>query len=128
MAETNIKELSEQFRGRRFGELVLYHIKQQPLDQLVAAMKGTIDGLRPEIQSVVMGLIDNANPLARKKEFWSDDCGEVFIFITSMTEKELQAQGLATINDELFDIFNIIVVGSTGHCNTGLKFIRWRVK
>ena len=110
MAETNIKEMAAQFQGRKFGELVLHHIKQQPFDQLVAAMKGTIEGLRPEIQPAVMGLIDNANPLAIKQEFWSDNCGKVLMFITSMTQKELQEQGLTTINDELFDIFNIIVM------------------
>ena len=44
-----------------------------------------------------------------------------------MAHKELQEQGLTTINDELFDIFNIIVMNFaySAHQDTRLeKFIK----
>jgi hypothetical protein len=106
----NIEEMAKQFEGKKFGELVLIHIKQQPFEHLLAALQGTSEGLPSSIQSEVTELIDNANSLARKKEFWADDCGAIFRFITSRANKELQDKGIKPTDSELFDIFNIIVM------------------
>jgi len=110
MTDVSIDKLAEQFEGRKFGELVLHHIDKEPLEQIVAAMQGTMEGLPPQVRSEIEGLIDNANPLATKKEFWSDDCGKIFRFITSIAQKELQEKGVQPSKDNLFDVFNIIVL------------------
>lgn len=110
MVDVSIDQLSEQFKGRKFGELVLHHIDQQPFKHIVAAMQGTIEGLPLQVRIEMERLLDSANPLAMKKEFWADDCGRVLMFIASMIEKELQETGVMPSEENLFDVFNIIVL------------------
>jgi len=110
MTGVTIDQLAEQFEGRKFGELVLYHMNEQPFEQIVAAMQGTMEGLPAQVRNEIEGLIDNTNLLAFKKEFWADNCGKILRFITSMVEKELQEKGVHPSEDNLFDVFNIIVM------------------
>jgi hypothetical protein len=110
MGDVSIDQLAEQFEGRKFGELVLHHIDQQPFEQIVAAMQGTMQGLPLQVRTEIEKLIDSANPLAFKKEFWADDCGRILRFIISMIEKELQEKGVMPSEENLFDVFNIIVL------------------
>ena len=110
MTAVSIDQLAEQFEGRKFGELVLHHIDKQPFEQIVAAMQGTMEGLPAQVRGEVEGLIDSANSLAFKKEFWSDDCGRILKFISSMVEKELQEKGCGLSEENTFDVFNIIVL------------------
>lgn len=110
MDNVDLEELAKQFQGRKFGELVLLHIKQQSFEQLVIAVQDTIAGLETSIQTEVEELIDNANSLAMKREFWADDCGRILQFITSMTNTQLKEKGLNPTESELFDIFNIVVM------------------
>jgi len=110
MTTVSIDELAKQFKGRKFGELVLHHIDRQSFDQIVAGMSGTIEGLPASIQGEIERLIDSANPLAFEKDFWSDDCGRILRFLTSMVERELNEKGVYASEDNLFDVFNIIVM------------------
>lgn len=110
MTEAKIDDLLAQFEGRKFGELVLHHIKKQSFEQIVAAMQGTMEGLPQEIRNEIEGLIDNANPLAYKKEFWADDCGAILEFLSSMAAKELREKGIHVSEDNVFDLFNIFVL------------------
>ena len=110
MTDVSIAELADQFAGRKFGELVLYHTDKQPVEGIVAAMQGTMEGLPAQARSEIEGLIDNANPLASKKEFWADDCGKITRFITSMVKKELREKGVWLSEEHVFDVFNIIVM------------------
>ena len=110
MSEINIESLATQFEGRKFGELVLYHIKNQSFEQIIKAMQGTIDSLPSNIQNEIESLLDNANLLAYKKEFWADDCGQILKFIVSAAQKELEEKGVIPTEDNLFDVFNLIVM------------------
>ncbi len=110
MTGVSIDQLAKQFKGRKFGELVLHHIDKQPFEQIVAAIQGTMEGLPAQVRSKIEELIDSANPLALKKEFWSDDCGKILRFITSMIEKELEEKGVKLTEENAFDVFNIIVL------------------
>ncbi len=110
MTDVSINQLAAQFEGRKFGELVLHHIDNQSFEQTVSAMQGTMEGLPAQVREGIEELIDNANPLARKKEFWSDDCGTILRFITSIVEKEFQEKGVHLSEETLFDVFNIIVM------------------
>ena len=110
MTGVTVDQLVKQFEGRKFGELVLHHMNEQPFEQIVAAMQGMMERLPAQLRNEIEGLIDNANPLSFKKEFWADDCGKILRFITSMVEKELQEKGAQPSEDNLFDVFNIIVM------------------
>ena len=110
MTAVSIDELAKQFEGRKFGELVLHHIDKQSFNQIVAGMLGTIKGLPASIQGEIERLIDSANSLAFEKDSGSDDCGRILRFLTSMVERELNKKGVCPSEDNLFDVFNIIVM------------------
>ena len=110
ISDVSIDKLAEQFEGRKFGELVLHHIDKHSSQQLIAAIQGTVEALPAQVRGEIEGLIDNANPLAMRKEFWDDDCGKIFRFITSMAEKELREKGVWLSEENLFDVFNIMVM------------------
>lgn len=110
MTEVAIKQLAEQLVGRKFGELVLYHMKKQPPEQIVSALRGLTNRLPAQVINDIEGLIDKINPLAFKKEFWADDCGTMFQFILSVVDKELQGNVELLSEDNLMDVFNIIVL------------------
>lgn len=105
----SIDQLSKRVEGKKFGELVLHHADNQPIELIVKEMQERMGWLPAEIQSEVEGLIENANSLALKEEFWSTDCGEIVRSITSMVEKELQEKGVLFSEEDLFDMFHIIV-------------------
>lgn len=110
MATIDIEALARQFSGKKFGELVLEHRRQQPPEQLLAAIQGTMEPMPPGIQPHVEGMLDRANTLAPKKDFWADDCGRVLLFICSMIDEELIASGLKADQNTLFGMFNVVVM------------------
>ena len=127
MADVSVDQLAEQFGGRKFGELVLHHIDKQSFKQIVLAIQGTIKSLPVQLRNEIEGLIDSANPMAFEKEFWSDDCGKILRFITSMVEKQLQEKEVKFSEENVFDVFNIIVLNYAYSAHKDLrmkKFIK----
>ena len=88
MTGVTVDQLVEQFEGRKFGELVLHHMNEQPFEQIVAAMQGMMERLPAQVRNEIEGLIDNANPLSFKKEFWADDCGKILRFIKNFKKRK----------------------------------------
>jgi hypothetical protein len=109
MTAISIDQLVKRLEGKRFGELVLHHVNKQPIELIVTEMQERMEWLPAQIRSEIEGLINNVNSLVLKKEFWSDDCGEIAKSITSMVEKELQGKGVPVSEENLFDMFHIIV-------------------
>ena len=127
MADVSVDQLAKQFEGRKFGELVLHHIDKQSFKQIVLAIQGTIKSLPVQLRNEIEGLIDSANPMAFEKEFWSDDCGKILRFITSMVEKQLQEKEVKFSEENVFDVFNIIVLNYAYSAHKDLrmkKFIK----
>jgi len=110
MTDVSIDQLAKQFEGKKFGELVLHHMDEQPFEQIVSALMGMMKGLPDQVREEIEGLIDNVNSLATKKDFWGDDCGAILKFIIFMSEKELREKGVQSSEAVLFDVFNIIVL------------------
>ncbi len=131
MADISIDKLAEQFEGRKFGELVLHHLDNQSFEQIVASMDGTREMLPLQVREGVVELIDRVNSLAREKEFWNNDCGTTFRFIISMTDKELQKKEIYLSEENLFYVFNIIVMNFaySSHKDPRMrKFIKSSIK
>jgi hypothetical protein len=98
------------YNGIKFGEYVLKSVNKKSFDQTVAEMTRKMNGLPVQLNNEIKSLIDNANSLGRKKEFWNNDCGSILKFITLMAREDLQEKGINPTVDNLFDVFHIIVL------------------
>jgi hypothetical protein len=120
----NLVSLGQQFKGRKFGELVLRHVKAQDLQTVIAAFRGTIEklpnGAAPEVES----WIDEIAPLGKNPTFWQRDCGEALLEICGRARKKLAGCGVVSATDEdLLSMFQIIVLNFAygAHKDSGSK-------
>lgn len=102
--------LKKQFHGRRFGELILHHRKETDIHTTIAAIRGVTQELPNNAQPLVGSWIDQINPGALSEQFWRQDCGDAFESITNAASVKLRAAGLQPTTDDLFNMFQIIVL------------------
>ena len=102
--------LAHQFSGRKFGELVLYHCKQNNLSRTIAAMQGTIAELPPATRPCVEGWIDEMNPSALNADFWRMDCRDVFLDTCVRARQELRGFIREPTDDDVFTMFQIVLL------------------
>lgn len=106
----DINSLSQQFTGRKFGELVLYHYNKQEFETIITALLGTIEELPESVIPHVDSWIDEINSFGAEPSFWKKDCGEVFIDICNRARQKLQSLSVCATEDQIFNMFNIIVL------------------
>ena len=119
----DINSLSQQFTGRKFGELVLHHIKKQDFPTIVAALQGTIEELPQSARASVESWIDEIAPFGADPTFWQKDCGEVFLEICGRARQKLDSHSVRATDDQLLSMFNIIVLNFAygAHKHPGTK-------
>lgn len=119
----DINSLSQQFTGRKFGELVLNHFKKQDFQTIVAALQGTIEELPQSARPSVESWIDEIAPFGAEASFWQKDCGEVFLEICDRARQKLDSHAVRAIDDQLLSMFNIIVLNFAygAHKHPGTK-------
>lgn len=102
----NIQSLQTQFRGRKFGELVLHHLKSQSDNARNQALQGTLRQLPSEFQQKEMEcLIDEYNRQIYDKSFWEQDCGDALISITNTARSRFKNYSIIPSDDDLFNVF-----------------------
>jgi hypothetical protein len=106
----DLLELTRQFRGRRFGDLVLHHVRQTNLAQTVAALTGTMAELPPKETIDVEGWIDEIAPMGADESFWRRDCSEVFRDVCELARHRFNARGIYETEDGIFNMFQIVVL------------------
>ena len=109
----DLTALAQQFSGRKFGELVLHHCKEQSLAQTVTALQGTMEELPRPARPSVEGWIDQMNPSALDREFWARDCGDVFLDVCLRARQVLKATLTQPTDEQVFSMFQIIVLNFT---------------
>ncbi len=106
----DLKSLAKQFEGRKFGELILYHYKNQKFKTTISAL---IE-IRAEIlknpgfnleEWLDENCIQGINSL-----FWSRDCGEVLNEILEKAQIKLKNLNIKPTEDLLFNLFQIIIL------------------
>jgi hypothetical protein len=119
----DINSLSQQFTGRKFGELVLNHYKNQDLRRIVEALQGTIEELPESARPSVESWIDEIAPLGTDSSFWRRDCGEVFLEICEQARQKLSIYTVQVNDEQLLNMFNIIVLNFAygAHKHQGTK-------
>lgn len=107
----SISELKSQFSGRKFGELVLHHIKTQSIGQIESAIIGLNGQVKPELEDTTVKFLATVlEVFAQLADFWKEDCGEVLVLYVNSTKSEAKKFGIEVDDDYGFDIFNLIVL------------------
>lgn len=123
----DLKALKKQFHGRRFGELILHHRKKADMHTIISAIRGVTHNLPKEAQPLVESWIDQINSSARSEQFWRQDCGDALESITTAASVKLRAVGVEPSTDDLFNMFQIIVLNfaySTYRFSQSKEFIQ----
>ena len=130
--EKSIEELSKQFKGKKFGELVLRHVKKQSKSKILNAMQGLMNLLLQKTDRVeIEKIIDTYNAQAYSKVFWIEDCGDKLINISKDAKKIFTKYDIEPTDEDLINIFNIIVLNyaySTKLQNQMKKYIKSAIK
>lgn len=107
----NLTRLANQYRGRKFGDLVLHHCKEQTKDQVAYAMMGTANGLRLELSELIGDWIDYESKKGADPEYWNNDCGAALEAICKEAEIYFRLFHHVQLDEEeFFSIFNITVL------------------
>jgi len=109
MIGTSIEKLVGQYEGNKFGEIVLFHIDNYTSNEITKFILSTLEELPIKIRNEMENLIDGFNALTIKKEFWSDDCGNIIKFITKSTEEILHEKGIEISEGNLTRVFMVFV-------------------
>lgn len=110
--EININRLHQHLKGRKFFELIEYHLHKQSEGDLFKAFWGTVAMLPKNVQPLVEQFIDRWNNEVYSKEFWQQDTSVVFEQIIKDAILMLMGYNCKQyINDKtLFNLFQIIVL------------------
>jgi hypothetical protein len=116
-------ELAQQYRGRPFGELILYHVNRESLQQVTEELFRAIEFLPNELQQVRQYWVDVNNPYALREEFWKSDCGDVLLSIVGRAETFSASHGINADDDTLLNLFDIVVLAFayTAHSDNRAK-------
>lgn len=117
----DLNALAQQFRGRKFAELILQHAKASSQDQAQSALIGLMDELPSEFSNPVMELIDfmAGMPQSEAKNLFGGDCGDKFIKLINVSRGFMEKQhGITLSDDEAFTVFNIIVQNYVHSCHS----------
>jgi hypothetical protein len=103
--------LSKQYKGRKIGELVLYHVKLQPINKINDAISTLHKNIHPSlIETTDKFLYTILYSFSKSKIFWKTDCGETLKIYTNSTKVEAKKFNLEIDDDYAFDVFNLIVL------------------
>jgi hypothetical protein len=102
--------LSEQFSGRKFGEIVLHHYKSLKEDALVPALVANIESLPTSAKPLAEAWIDEISAFGTDPSFWQSDAGQTFNLICNAARNRLDSAGVPISNDDVFAMFQIILL------------------
>jgi hypothetical protein len=124
----NLETLKNQFQGRKFGELVLHHLKSQSHNDISVALQGTFH-LLPDFfrMNEMEKLIDEFNAKIYEESFWQTDCADQFDNIIKIAKIKFFHVKLQPSEDDLFNVFNVIVLNFAYGASSQIemkKFIR----
>jgi len=107
----SITDLEKQYSGRKFGELVLHHLKVQNSNQINKAIIGLTETIHPTLFETTKKFLETIiYGFAKSKDFWKYDCGETLKIYATATKVEAEKYNIKVSDDYAFDIFNLIVL------------------
>jgi hypothetical protein len=110
MKPVDLVELRKGYRGRRYADLVQYHLERQTPQARIEGLLGTVQMLPGPVQPAVEGFIDKWNARAYDQGFWQSDTADVFDEITADARHLMVQHGVPADDETLFNLFNIITM------------------
>jgi len=100
-----------QLKGKKFGELVLDHIKNQTSEEINSKLFITLNNLPAWLKNnEIEILIDHLNSKAYEKTFWRTDSGDQFAHIIKITKDRFSNIDYPLSNEDYLNVFNVIVL------------------
>lgn len=106
----DLKELINQYSGRKFGELILYHHSKHDLPTISKAFQGTIVELPPKVQPTIENWLDYISILGKNESFWQSDCGEIFGELCSKAKEWLSEFDNNPNETDIFNMVQLIIL------------------
>ena len=106
----DLQALSEQFSGRKFGELVLHQFKRMKQAAVLPALVGNIEALPDSAKPIAESWIDEVTAFGTDASFWQSDAGQTFNTICNVARQRLTDAGVSVTNDVVFAMFQIILI------------------
>lgn len=120
-----LNELKIQYSGRKFGELVLHHLKTQSEVQIKNAIIGLKDSVHPKLVDTTEKFLETITfGFAKSKDFWKTDCGESLMLFINTTKNEAIKNQINVDDDYAFDIFNLIVLTLAQRAQNNNEFMK----
>ncbi len=119
----NIKNLAQQFSGRKLGELVMHHYANQSATEAMNALAGTTLLLPKDVQPKIADRVDEVSPIGADPEFWKADCGEAFERLTEFAISHFRDEGIKIGEEDALNLFQILILNFTytAHRNPSSK-------
>lgn len=107
----SMENLVNQYTGRKFGELILYHLKLQSYEKIVQGIDELKSNVHPKLKATTEDFLKVIeHKFAKSKLLWATDCGKTLQIYVTSTKTEAKKYGLEVDDDYAFDIFNLIVL------------------
>jgi hypothetical protein len=107
---TSLEDLSNQYRGRKFGELVLYHMNLKSYEEITLAISGLRDTinivLKDPTEEYIKKLVIEHSTIYL---FWEFDCGRSLISYTNKIKSDAIKLGIKVDDDYAFNVFNLVI-------------------
>jgi hypothetical protein len=109
-SQIDLRGLARQFRGRKFGELILHHYKRLDYETTCKAVEGTTKFL-PELPGEFAARwIDEFVMKGQESEFWCRQSDDVLNEIIERARGKLATAGVRPTDEDLFNMFQLIVL------------------
>ena len=117
---TDLNDLAEQFRGRKFADLILFHTNSLDTETGLKAMVGLLNELPESLSGPVVELLDflAAMPQSDAKQFFSGDCSEKLLEVVGLVRGFMLKKQITLSDEQSFIIFSIIVQNYAHACRT----------
>lgn len=106
----NLIELKKKYQGTRFCQLIEHHLRRQSQDQRIRGIRGTISILPQSVHNLIDDFIGRWNIRANEEVFWQQDTAVVFEEIINDARDVLRPLGLASDDEAVFNLFNIVIL------------------
>ena len=118
----NLDTLAAQFKGRKFGELVLAHCRSCDTATGLAALHGTIGNLPQDVLPLVEPWVITLLPCGESVRFWEQDCGATLSDLSRLATAEFKANDISLSNHDVLNMVQVLVLSFAGAARTDPKF------
>lgn len=103
-------EFREKVRGTSYRELIEYHLRRHPAEEVQEALREVLRVLPEEGNEVAAELASSWSERLGEEDLWDRDCADVAEEITREARELLEVRGAPADQDVLFDLFEVVTL------------------